>query len=245
MLSIVDLMEAGTISAEAAGFCIALIHEGSSFFTGAVPGGAGKTTIMAALLGLLPPVEKIITAADRSAIAEAADAASSVPVCLLAHEVGAGSWYAYVWGESAAEFVKAREAGARIVTTLHADTPRQVRGVLGRAGIEESRPAAQLQIFIRKLPDRRRRVASVCFDSGGEMQPVFEWDSGKDRLLRTMSPDEMAEKASITLNTDPAETGKRWTACTGALRRLREKAIREFRAVSAEFADSPATASLQ
>ncbi len=64
ILSIVDLIKAKTISTEAAAFCRAALKAGCSFFTGAVPGGAGKTTLMAALLGMLPADEKIITASD-------------------------------------------------------------------------------------------------------------------------------------------------------------------------------------
>ncbi len=236
LLSIVDLMEAGTITAEAAGFCLAALHEGAGIFTGAVPGGAGKTTLLASLLALLPPEEKIITAADRRAIVKAASAAAARPVCLLAHEVGAGSWYAYIWGETARAFFDAGRAGARLVTTLHADTPAQVTGVLDQAGIDTGTPPTELQLFIEKLPNAQRRVTSVCFDFFGEMKTVLRRDAAADRLALALRREEIEEKAARRLDCDPEGFSQRWKRCTQALLRLQEDGIREFRAVAREYA---------
>jgi Flp pilus assembly CpaF family ATPase len=44
MLSIVDLIDAGTMSPELAAYSLAAIGGGASFMVGALPGGAGKTT---------------------------------------------------------------------------------------------------------------------------------------------------------------------------------------------------------
>jgi len=60
MLSFVDLLEANTLSREMAAYFLALISQGNSFMVGANPGGAGKTTVMCALLNFLPPETKII-----------------------------------------------------------------------------------------------------------------------------------------------------------------------------------------
>ena len=46
MLSIVDLIQAGTISRDLAAYALAAIGNGASFLVGAMPGGAGKTTVM-------------------------------------------------------------------------------------------------------------------------------------------------------------------------------------------------------
>jgi hypothetical protein len=54
MLSIVDLIEAGTMSREVAAYSLAAIGAGASFMVGALPGGAGKTTVMGALLNFVP-----------------------------------------------------------------------------------------------------------------------------------------------------------------------------------------------
>lgn len=44
MLSIVDLVEAGTFTPDLAAYSLAAIGSGASFLVGADPGGAGKTT---------------------------------------------------------------------------------------------------------------------------------------------------------------------------------------------------------
>jgi len=57
----VDLIHAGTISTEMAAYAMRAMHEGASLLTGARPGGAGKTTLTAALLNLLSPDVPIVT----------------------------------------------------------------------------------------------------------------------------------------------------------------------------------------
>ncbi|MHC4593305.1 MAG: hypothetical protein ACYS8L_11540 [Planctomycetota bacterium] len=96
-LSIVDLIEDGTITPAMAALCWTIIGQGASFITGAVPGGAGKTTLMGALLSFLPVGERIITVGSRSIIDTAAGAAEPRPVTLLAHEIGSG----LLWPERA------------------------------------------------------------------------------------------------------------------------------------------------
>ena len=54
MLSIVDLLEAGTLSPALAAYLLAAISRGASFMVGALPGSAGKTTVMGALLNFVP-----------------------------------------------------------------------------------------------------------------------------------------------------------------------------------------------
>jgi type IV secretory pathway ATPase VirB11/archaellum biosynthesis ATPase len=63
-LSIVDLIQAGTLTVEMAACAMRAMHEGASLLTGARPGGAGKTTLMAAILNFLPPQVALITVDD-------------------------------------------------------------------------------------------------------------------------------------------------------------------------------------
>jgi hypothetical protein len=62
MLSIVDLIDAGTFSPDLAAYALAAIGKGASFMVGAVPGGAGKTTVMGALLNFVPADVSLVTA---------------------------------------------------------------------------------------------------------------------------------------------------------------------------------------
>lgn len=239
MLSIVDLVDVKTISVAAAAFCGAALRARSSFFTGAVPGGAGKTTLMAALLGMLPHDERIITASDTGAIDTAtAMANDNEPVCLLAHEVGSGSWYAYIWGDSARAFLKARDAGARIVTTLHADNPAQVREIFKQCGIDCQRyPPAELQLFIKRLGmTSQRRVTAIYFNMEEEMQPIFQWQQKNDTLKATMPEDDLIESISPRLNISPKNFANSWEFHKDLLSDLSRRGTNDFRAVASAVA---------
>ena len=71
MLSIVDLIEAGTFPRDLAACCLAVIGGGGSFMVGALPGGAGKTTVMGALLNFVPSDVVLVPADGLDAIEQA------------------------------------------------------------------------------------------------------------------------------------------------------------------------------
>ena len=128
-LSIVDLIQAGTISIEMAAVAMRAMHQGASILTGAVPGGAGKTTLMASILHFLPPDVPIVTV-DHSRVIADGLARPSEPSCYLAHEIGSGHWYGYIWGRDVADFLALIEGPRRIASCLHADTLEQLTDIL-------------------------------------------------------------------------------------------------------------------
>jgi hypothetical protein len=54
MLTLPDLVQAGTMDLPMAGYLMAAVSSGASFMVGCVPGGGGKTTVMGALLNVGP-----------------------------------------------------------------------------------------------------------------------------------------------------------------------------------------------
>ena len=96
-LSVVDLMEAGTVNASVVGFMLCAMAQGASVLMGARPSGAGKSTLLANALCLLPPGERIVTTRSESIIQKALTHPPAVPECYLAHEIGSGRWYGYIW----------------------------------------------------------------------------------------------------------------------------------------------------
>ncbi len=195
---------------------------------------------MAALLDFLPQEERIITASGMEPIEDAAAAAGGGrPVCLLAHEVGAGSWYGYIWGESARAFLIAGTTGARIVTTLHADNPVQVREVFARCGIGlEQAFSPELQLFIQRIGRTpQRRVTAIYTRTNGRMRPVFQWSASNDVLEAAVPVAELITTTSSALETSPDEFEKSWTECTELLGDLRRRKINTFGAVAAALAN--------
>ena len=122
MLSLVDLLEADTLTLGLAGFLVERIEAGASWLVGARPGGAGKTTVMGALLAMLPdgvPVH-LSTSGGHWRAAEPGE-------CIVGYELSPGFYDAYVWGEDVAALTRRGLAGCRIVSNLHADTVAEAR----------------------------------------------------------------------------------------------------------------------
>jgi len=126
MLSIVDLIDAGTVTVELAGYLLASIGKGSSFMVGALPGGAGKTTVMGALLNFVPADVELVPADGDEGVRRASSDRSSRR-CYICHEIGAGFYYAYLWGAVLTDLFGLPSSGHLVATNLHADTLEQAR----------------------------------------------------------------------------------------------------------------------
>ncbi|MBN1422456.1 MAG: hypothetical protein JXP34_27010 [Planctomycetes bacterium] len=175
MLSIVDLIERGTLDLELAAILAAEIARGASFLIGASPGGAGKTTVAGALLGFLPAGVPIVAATP--GLAGRALRASSPRTCFLAHEIGDGPYFAYLWGRDAAEFVELPAAGHIAVANLHADDPDEVFDQLCRA-CGARRPSLErfLMIFLRIEGTALRPVRRIDTVWGPGPERIAAWD---------------------------------------------------------------------
>lgn len=191
MLSLVDLLEAGTVDLALAGYLMSAVQGGASFLVGAAPGGAGKTTVMAALLNVLP-ADVAIVPTDRTAVLESGLAQPAPPRrCYVCHEIGAGPYYAYLWGEDARRLFRLTAAGHVIATNLHADTYPQCRNQLGADnGVADADlQRCRLMLFLAvdgSWTRVRRRVAAVYRShDGGAHQLVYRWDAGADRFEPT------------------------------------------------------------
>lgn len=125
MLSLVDLIEADTLTLPMAARLTELIESGSSMLVGALPGGAGKTAVMGALLTMLPSREPVHVTRESSFARNASWRSAGAGECVVAYEISPASFEAYIWGSTLREFVERGLEGARLVSNLHADTLRQ------------------------------------------------------------------------------------------------------------------------
>lgn len=185
MLSVVDLIAAGTLDVPVAGYLLARVAEGASFLCAAGPGGVGKTTLMASLLSFLPSDERIRTVTDPRVPSPPVE-----PTCFLCHEIGAGHWYGYLWGAGAAQFLALRRHG-RIAASLHADVPEEVSAqLLGPAvGADAADLAAVDLLAFMVRAGGRRRVSAVYESLGGEVPRwgrTVAWDAAADAF--TLEP---------------------------------------------------------
>ncbi|MCX7872705.1 MAG: hypothetical protein N2487_05415 [Verrucomicrobiae bacterium] len=201
MLSVVDLLLAGTVDLDLAAYVCWQMSRGVSIITAANPGGAGKTTVMAAFLGFITPGTKIITVSE-SSILDPANSIHKKPECLLVHEIGAGHYYGYIWGRDVLRYFKMIEPGRSIVSNLHADTLDELKYVLNNElhVPNDLLGKVDLIMFIamhrgRSYFDVKRRVSTVYQSFNGKHELIFQHELTVDKF--TCHKPEVLEDAHI------------------------------------------------
>lgn len=189
-LSVVDLIQAGTINVEMAAYAMRAMHGGASLLTGAVPGGAGKTTLMAAMLHFLPAEVTIVTVDRLGVIADARRNPPDEPVCYLVHEIGSGRYFGYLWGPDVADFLSLAGGKGRIASCLHADTLSEVSHILCSPPLGVApKSLGEVQIVMFMHVDvgsagYRRRVAALHETDGrGGHRLLYRWNQASDRFV--------------------------------------------------------------
>ena len=163
MLSIVDLIEAQTFSPMLAAYALVAIGGGASFMVGARPGGAGKTTVMGALLNFVPPDIPLVAADGMETIARGLEGGMKKS-CFVCHEIGPGGYYAYLWGEPLRWYFELPRQGHLLATNLHADTLAEAQDQICRQnGIPEAHFRRMHLAFFLEWDRRsgRRRISAV------------------------------------------------------------------------------------
>ena len=222
MLSLVDLIEAHTVDLCLAAYLAAMMRGGASLLVGARPGGAGKTAAMCALLNFLPDDAVIRPVASRAAFASAQGSDLPGRTCYLAHEIGAGHYYAYVWGERARAFLRLRQQGHIIVSNLHADTlPETYQQLCEEVG---GRPEDVLRVDLKMYLGLRR---TGPWSAQRWVSRVYESDGTADRLLWTGGADGVFERQADSVSVPRDAEG----ACLSFLRSLTQSNTRRIEAV--------------
>ncbi|NMB24855.1 MAG: Flp pilus assembly complex ATPase component TadA [Firmicutes bacterium] len=195
MLSIVDLLLAGTVDLRLAAYLMGAVRQGASIICCAGPGGTGKTTLLGALLGLLPESGEIkIVESAKPLEWYDEEWNREVPTWFLCHELGPGPWHSYLWGEGARAFLSMPKQGRFCATTVHADDLGELRRLL--MGPEIALAAGDfakldLVIFIRALRVQgairwQRRVTQVHVGTGeshGTHRLICRWDANTDKFI--------------------------------------------------------------
>jgi type IV secretory pathway ATPase VirB11/archaellum biosynthesis ATPase len=194
MLSAVDLIDASTLSIDVAAYCMAAIGKGASFMVGALPGGAGKTTVMGALLNFVPGEVQLRPADGIATIREGLEQ-SEPGCCYICHEIGKGAYYAYLWDAELRAYFELPASGHMLATNLHADTYEQARKQLcDDNGVAESllrQVNLMLFLAVRRSVRGIHREISTVWESDGESdhRSVFSTDRAgfrpeESRLVR-------------------------------------------------------------
>jgi hypothetical protein len=189
MLTLPDLLQAGTMDLPMAGYLLAAVSAGQSFMIGCLPGGGGKTTVMGALLNVTPADVELNPADSMATLTEGLHHPEPRR-CYIGHEIGAGRYYAYLWGAEARAFFQLTRTGHIVATNLHADTLEQARAQLCAENGVDDRDLERvgLKLFLHVgsgWGERRRRVMAVHESAPGEgHRLLFRWETETDRFVR-------------------------------------------------------------
>jgi energy-coupling factor transporter ATP-binding protein EcfA2 len=196
MLSLVDLLDAGTLNPEMAAEMIYVAVAGGSFLTAAGPGGTGKTTLMAAALAFLAPGTEIVTIEGPETLERLAAATPGYPQCLVAHEIGPADFSGYLWGESVARYFDvAKEPGRFLASNLHAETHPAAKDQLLGLGVSPRAFGWVSCLAFMAARGGRRRVTALWTTDGtlalsrlGEPvcghRQTWQWQPEDDRFER-------------------------------------------------------------
>ena len=126
MLSIVDLIKAGTVSIELAAHLIALIIKGITISSGSLIGGTGKTTLLASLLAFFPKERKLVTVTSSNLEVLLKESENYSNTTYLCHEISPARYYSYLWGKDLKLYFNLKKNDNDLAFTIHADSPDEV-----------------------------------------------------------------------------------------------------------------------
>ncbi|MGD1002546.1 MAG: hypothetical protein ABSA67_17790 [Candidatus Brocadiia bacterium] len=177
--SLPDLIERGTLDLELAAWLVSLVSRGASFIVGAGPSGAGKTTIVQALLSFAPGGLPFAMALPGKI-----NSRDGVARCIIAHEISDHDSSVYLWGSDLRKFFALSRQGHMLVGTMHADGLGEVHDqICGSNGVSEARfRAINLFVFVGlegAASSSRRVIRKVFYSDGAAAHKlVFTRDKG-------------------------------------------------------------------
>jgi hypothetical protein len=200
MLSVFDLLKAETLDLNLAAYLMACISRGASFMVGSVPGGAGKTTVMCALLNFVP-VDVPLIAATPDVVFKASKVSTPSRACYICHEIGSGPYFAYLWSDALRAYCGLCENGHMLATNLHADDMEEAREQVcsDNSVRQELFNRFELLIFLRiegTYLKTRRRIEKV-YSSDGVSDHVLVFDAANNSNVDPNKNNFMAESEYV------------------------------------------------
>ena len=232
-LSIVELIESGDLDARTAALAWLTLERHGSVLIAALPQRAGKTTLLGALLDLLPPSQARVHLAGGAETFAFLGTTEPKRTLLVANELSS-HLPVYLWGAQAIRAFEAVAGGYAIAGTLHADS---AEGAIALLRDDCGIPAAQLArigliVVIAVVGEGERITArrvsgayrTLPRTAGPGTKPLVEWDPATERWRH-----ERDDEAALA--------GPELDARTAVLTDLASRGIRAGAAVRAVLAD--------
>jgi hypothetical protein len=202
-LSIVEIIQAGTLPPRlAAAFWLGM-ERGASFIFAAEPPSAGKTALLTALLPFAPRDALAYFTRGWGETFDLPPRDNNVPTYILVNEMS-DDIPVYSWGPYVIRIFELMAEGYSMATTMHADTSEEVADILGEElGVPPEHLA--LLTFVVPLTFRygggrplRRVLDATLFElKDGEVgfRRLATWDEGSDSFSVLDSPESLAALA--------------------------------------------------
>ena len=196
--TIIELIRNGTLSAEMAAALWAAVEERRSFVMVAIPRLAGKSTLMNALLALLPPQVPVHhLSGDEAEMARLKAAATGG--YLVVGEFSQAPVPTYIWGAPVRRLFDTLEAGYSLATALHAPGLEETFDLICRGNGVSDQAASHIDLvlYLRRFGDgpetfwrRLAEVHEVDRVEGGRPQGrlLYRWLEGEDRFEALATP---------------------------------------------------------
>jgi|GEM_PF-6211065 len=207
-LTLEHLVENGTLTQASCSLLGQSVAIGRSVLIASRESGAGKTTLLTALLSQLDPSRRRVFVRGSYETFSFLHGATPTEVALLVNEISP-YLQMYCWGESLRRLLIAHRSGYQFLSTIHADSAKEVRSLLlpfSSTSID-SLPFADLTIaFISQKDDGERvhrfvqSIVTVSLSS--------EAGVGDDSLLRWQPDLAIPVSATGTALTVPSDTSR-------------------------------------
>ncbi len=237
-LSIVEIMQAGTLPPRLAAAFWLGFERGASFIFAADPPGAGKTTILTALLAFAPPDMAAYFTRGWGETFDLPPPSDTHPTYLMVNEMS-DHLPVYSWGPYVVRAFELLGEGYSLCTTMHAD---DVSGVIEQLEVDAGVPREHLARLTFVVPlavgyaqgGTTRRVREVALFGPGDgdisVRAIASWDERHDvfhALARPADVEALAERLGLDAGEVELELARR----ESFLQRLLDEGIADINAV--------------
>ncbi|MCY3887915.1 MAG: hypothetical protein OXG19_09505 [Chloroflexi bacterium] len=199
-LSITALIEAKTLSPELTALLWTLLEGGASLIVAAGPRSAGKTTLLTALLSLLPPstIAYYTQGFGESFADLPSRQADDPPTFILINEIS-DHLSTYLWGPPVQRAFSLLREGYALAGTMHANHAEECLWQLhyGCGVPADDLTRCDLILTMTAEPGRRRIAQLFALAPGAPIVPLAWWDRSHDAYVVLESEDARRRAAAV------------------------------------------------